>query len=122
MRSFNKDIGNYGENIASEHLKSLGYTILERNYRCKLGEIDIIVSCGNYVCFIEVKTRYVKLFGLPCDAVNIVKQHKILRTAKYYIMNKKFMNLNYRFDVIEVVLNYENNNFVINYIQDAFQG
>lgn len=79
MKHLNKAIGNYGEAIAAEYLKQLGYNILYKNYSCKIGEIDIIAKYKNYICFIEVKTRYSTCYGRPSEAVSYVKQQKYLK-------------------------------------------
>ena len=85
--------------------KHLNQSILDKNFRCKIGEIDIIAREGNYICFIEVKTRYGDLFGSPCEAVTYSKQQRISKVAQIYIMKKRLYRFFCRFDVIEVILN-----------------
>lgn len=121
MKSFNRDIGILGEGLAENYLKNLGYRILDKNFSCKCGEIDLIAIHKDYICFIEVKTRYGIIFGIPAEAVTCSKQHKIHKTAEVYISQKNIFDSNFRFDVMEVVLNGDNNNFLINHIEDAFQ-
>jgi putative endonuclease len=121
MKAHNKDIGALGEGIAETHLKNAGYAIKEKNFRCKCGEIDLIARNNGYICFIEVKTRYGTKFGLPAESVNYVKQKKIYKTAQVYISYKNIADSNFRFDVIEVLLNNDNNDFLVNHIEDAFQ-
>lgn len=121
MYSYKKDIGNLGENIAENYLINRGYIILDRNFRCKTGEIDIIAKDGNYISFIEVKTRYGNLYGTPGESVNYLKQYRIYKTAQMYILKKRLNKFNFRFDVIEVILNHINNDFSIKLIKDAFQ-
>lgn len=121
MYSYKKDIGNLGENIAENYLIDRGYIILDRNFRCKTGEIDIIAKDGIYISFIEVKTRYGTLYGTPGESVNYLKQYRIYKTAQMYILKKRLNNFNFRFDVIEVILNHINNDFSIKLIKDAFQ-
>lgn len=104
MLDSRKALGNYGEDIAVDFLKESNFIILERNFRCHIGEIDIIAKDAEYICFIEVKTRCNTKFGTPREAVDIVKQHKICKTAQYYIMKKKLFKYNFRFDVIEIIL------------------
>lgn len=120
MGSYNKDIGNLGEQISENFLVESGYTILDRNFRCKTGEIDLIAREGDYICFIEVKTRCGNLFGSPCEAVNYPKQQRISKTAQMYILKKKLFKFNFRFDVIEVILNKENSRSSIKLIKNAF--
>ncbi|MBK5240926.1 YraN family protein [Clostridium sp.] len=121
MKTHNKDIGALGEDIAETHLKNTGYVIKEKNFRCKCGEIDLIAVNSGYTCFVEVKTRYGTKFGLPAESVNYVKQKKIYKTAEVYISYKNIADSNFRFDVIEVLLNNDNNDFLVNHIEDAFQ-
>lgn len=121
MHSFNKDIGSLGEDIAEIYLKQIGYTLLERNFHCKLGEIDIIGKDGNYICFIEVKTRCTTIYGSPGEAVNYAKRMRIYNTAKMYITQKKLFRSNFRFDVIEVMLNTHDGISSIKLIKDAFE-
>lgn len=120
MSSFNKDIGNLGEEISQNFLIESGYTILDRNFRCKTGEIDIIAKDGNFICFIEVKTRCGNLFGSPCEAVTYSKQQRISTTAQMYILKKKLFRFYFRFDVIEVILDRENGSSSIKLIKNAF--
>ena len=121
MKAFNKDIGALGEDISESYLKNLGYRILEKNFRCKCGEIDLIAINNGYICFIEVKTRYGINFGIPAESVTYSKQHKIYKTAQVYILRKNIIDSNFRFDVMEVLLNHDNNDFLVNHIEDAFQ-
>lgn len=121
MSCLKKEIGSFGENLAEKYLLDCGYMILDRNFRGKTGEIDIIGKDRDYITFIEVKTRYGKVFGSPCESVTKSKQHRIYRTAQIYIMKKKLCNHFFRFDVIEVMLNETNNNYSIKLIKDAFQ-
>lgn len=121
MKAFNKDIGLLGEDISQSYLKDLGYRILEKNFRCKCGEIDLIAINKGYICFIEVKTRYGSNFGSPAESVTYSKQHKIYKTAQVYILKNNIIYSNFRFDVMEIILNINNNDFLVNHIQDAFQ-
>ena len=121
MKSFNKDIGALGESKSENYLMNLGYKILDKNFRCKCGEIDLIALSKGCICFIEVKTRYGINFGMPAESVSYSKQHKIYKTAEMYILKKNIINYNFRFDVMEVILNNNNNDFFINHIEDAFQ-
>ena len=121
MKTFNKDIGAFGENISENYLKNLGYRILDKNFRCKCGEIDLIAINKGYICFVEVKTRYGINYGTPAESVTSSKQKKIYKTAQVYILMKNIIDYNFRFDVIEVLLNSNNNDFLVNHIEDAFQ-
>lgn len=93
-------IGNLGEEAAVKAIKKQGYKVIERNYRTKMGEIDIIAKDGDYTCFIEVRLRKNNNFGSPADTIDMRKQQKIIRTAKYYAMAKKIYDCPMRFDAV----------------------
>lgn len=118
--SNNKDIGNYGENLACEYLKENNYIILKRNYRSKIGEIDILASKSKILYVFEVKTRYSFKFGAPRECINKIKKRNIIATAQKYICENKLYKNNVEFDLIEVRLNYQNDQFAINHIKNIF--
>lgn len=114
--------GDLGESAAAAYLENRGFSILDRNYRIKNAEIDIIAKDGNAIAFIEVKTRKNLRKGLPAESVNYVKQKKIISAAMYYIRENNLNNVRLRFDVIEVFLqNNYNDSFKFNLIKNAFQ-
>jgi putative endonuclease len=121
MRSKNKEIGDLGERIAEKYLHGIGYKILDKNFRYKTGEIDLIGKDEDFITFIEVKTRTSSYFGLPCEAVTSLKQKKIYRTAEIYILQKKLFKSNFRFDVVEVFLSAVREDYSVKLIKDAFQ-
>lgn len=98
-----KSIGDYGERCAARYLKRHGYKIIERNYRTSFSELDIIATDGEYLCFVEVKTRSNIEFGLPCEAVDVRKRHKLINGATHYAVEKR-LDLPIRFDVAEVYI------------------
>ena len=121
MGSANKSIGDLGEKIAEKYLIDMGYKILDKNFRYKTGEIDLIGKDADYIAFIEVKTRTSSYFGFPCEAVTSLKQQKIYRTAEIYILQKKLFKSNFRFDVVEVFLSNMQKDYRVTLIKDAFQ-
>jgi putative endonuclease len=110
----NKEKGYLGEQIALNYLLKKGANILNRNYRIKSGEIDIIAKFNNELVFIEVKSRTSIKFGYPSEAVNYKKINKIINVAKYYLLKNKLDNIDIRFDVIEVYLKNKEVNHIIN--------
>ena len=110
-----KEFGNKGEDIASEYLEKRGYIILERNFYCRQGEIDIIAKDKNEIVFIEVKSRSSIQYGCPSEAVNKLKIRHLYRTAKYYLYKNKYLNNYIRFDVIEILI--KNGKFNVNHIK-----
>ncbi|HKM40245.1 MAG TPA: YraN family protein, partial [bacterium] len=86
---YNKTVGKQGEEFAQRYLARLGYRIIERNFSCPIGEIDLIAQDGNTLVFIEVKTRSSLRFGLPEEAVTRTKQQKLRNVASYYLQRIK---------------------------------
>ncbi len=104
MEKNKRVIGAKYEEIASLYLQQQGYKILEKNYRCKLGEIDVIGLDKDTIVFIEVKYRKKDTYGHPFFAVTAKKQKTIYQVASYYLREKKLSeNNNYRFDVVGIL-------------------
>ncbi len=94
-------IGTEYEMIAAKHLEKLGYEILARNYRCRAGEIDLIARHGGYLVFVEVKYRADARSGYGAEAVDHRKQERIVRVARWYLMEKHIPESQpCRFDVV----------------------
>lgn len=112
-----KEVGNFGENLACKYLQKNNYNIVERNFNCMQGEIDIIAydSLNKELVFFEVKTRTNFNYGFPAEAVNKLKQRHIKNTIKYYLYSKKINNMYIRIDVIEIVIN--KNNYKLNHLK-----
>ncbi|MFH2145012.1 MAG: YraN family protein [Candidatus Omnitrophota bacterium] len=113
-------LGKEGEKFAVEFLQGKGYKILERNYRCRLGEIDIIAKEAEVLCFIEVKTRTQDTYGRPYEAVNKAKQNKIGRIALMYLKENGLSDIDLRFDVASVFIDQSKRCHEIELIRDAF--
>jgi putative endonuclease len=99
-----KSKGDRGEESAAEFLRGQGYRILERNYRCPLGEMDIIAREGKTIVFVEVKTRSSDRFGPPQAAIGPQKQRRMTAIALWYLKEKGWMDGPARFDVAAVSL------------------
>ena len=97
-----QNLGKQGEEYANQYLQTQGYQIIEKNFYCKQGEIDIIAKDKKEYVFIEVKTRTSLQYGMPREAVNIKKQRHIWNATKYYLYKNKLENKFIRFDVIEI--------------------
>lgn len=97
-------LGKYGEDLACEFLKSHGYKIIERNFRIRGGEIDIIANDNNTLVYVEVKTRSQYMFGRPEESVTLPKLRFLERAAKFYRLKRKNFNLPQleRIDVISI--------------------
>ena len=110
-------LGDWGEDQAAGYLEKKGYKLIERNFRCKTGEIDLIAWHVGVLCFFEVKTRKSLDFGQPSEAVTRVKQQHIRRTAQVYLLSKNWTDVETRIDVIEI-LKYGEKTY-INHIENA---
>ena len=99
-----KDKGDRGEERAAAFLRKEGYRILARNYRCPLGEMDIIAREGKTVVFIEVKARSSKRFGSPLEAIGPQKQRRMTAIALCYLKGQGWLGMPARFDVAAVNL------------------
>ena len=111
--------GKQGEELAVAHLQQLGYRILERNYRCPLGEIDIVAREKDTLVFVEVKSRKTEQFGDPELAVGRTKQRKLTLIALYYLARQKDSQLAARFDVVAVKMLRDRTE--VQLIRDAFE-
>jgi len=96
--------GKKGEDIACRALKRDGYVILEKNYRLREGEIDIIAQHEDYICFVEVKARSSESFGLPEESIINRKKERIIIAANTYIEENDLHGMSMRFDVVAVNL------------------
>lgn len=98
-----KDTGNYGEDKAARFLETNGYTIIQRNFRTRTGEIDIICQKNDFLVFVEVKTLPNGDLDTLSRVLNLTKQKKIIKTAKYFVQNhRQYSNGYIRFDVLAV--------------------
>ncbi|MGI5963120.1 MAG: YraN family protein [Lawsonibacter sp.] len=93
--------GKWGEDIAATYLKKKGYHILHRNWRCRMGELDLVASKGQYLCFVEVKLRKSAAYGTAGEAVDWRKQRKLYAAARFYLLQNS-TQLQPRFDVLEI--------------------
>ncbi len=114
-------VGLEGEAVARRFLKDLGFRIVEENFNCPLGEIDLIVEDGDILVFVEVKTRRSTRFGTPAEAVHARKQRQILRVAEAYMRERRFRGP-CRVDVVAVEFPGQGTEARIELIRNAVQG
>ena len=100
----NTAFGRMGEDRACLYLEEKGMTLVTRNFRCKHGEIDLIMKDGSVFVFIEVKTRRSRLYGEPIEAVTVYKQRHIRYTAEVFLLARHLHDIRIRFDVVEVMM------------------
>jgi len=114
--------GGYAEELVVKYLMEKGYRIVERNYRCPVGEIDIVAQKDEYICFIEVRSRTSSDYGEPYETITYPKQRRICKTAKYFISQhpEYYNKYSFRFDVGSVIFT-GNTDYSIEYIIGAFE-
>ena len=98
------DLGRFGEELAYKKIKRLGYKKIIRNYRCPLGEVDLIANDGDTLVFIETKTRKGKSVGYAKEAVDARKKRQLSKVALFYMKSNNCCETKARFDVIAVSL------------------
>jgi putative endonuclease len=115
-----KELGRWGEKMAAQYLiRKKRFDIIEYNYRCPIGEIDLVAHHNNILVFIEVKTRRSLAFGFPAESVNKIKQRKYVQLAQYYTKENGLTYADCRFDVVEVFVKH-NGSCQFNHICNAF--
>ena len=111
------ELGKQGEEIAAQYLIEKGYEIVERNWRNKHKEIDIIAKDGKDLVIVEVKTRQTDEYGDPDIAVTRQKQRRLISAANAYLFQNK-LDIDTRFDIISII--FKEDKPVIDHIEDAF--
>lgn len=97
-------LGKYGEDLAARHLVGAGFTILARNWRCPVGEIDIVARDGDVLVIAEVKTRSSLAFGSPAEAITRRKADKLRELALTWLQHNPGRGCGVRFDVLSIVV------------------
>ncbi len=115
----NQIVGKEGERAAEIYLKKKGYRIVERNYRCAVGELDLIALDGKVIVFVEVKTRSGDRFGSPLESVPRYKQRKMIQTALFFMSQHRLHERQARFDVVGISRGGKKP--LIQHIQNAFE-
>ena len=123
MPTEKRKFGDIGEKIAYYFLEDKGYSILETNYQKRTGEIDIIARLNNTLHFVEVKTRTNfsnDKFGAPQESVNYHKQKRLVKTALFYLLEKKYLDdTDWQIDVIAITIDKNKKTAKINHIKNA---
>ena len=102
MTNARRALGQLGEDLAAQHLRRLGYVILERNYRCRSGEIDIIARDQGRLAFVEVRARRGTAYGTPEESVTRRKQVRLATVARHYLQEKGCEDVDWGIDVVAV--------------------
>ena len=122
---YKQELGAKGEKVALDMYKIKGYRVVQRNFKCRIGEIDLICVKDKTLVFCEVKTRTRLVFGLPAEAVDEKKKQHIRRCAASYLsqgmrLNRLFKDYDMRFDVVEVI--FVGEKCEVNHLENAFDG
>jgi putative endonuclease len=112
-------LGKEGERIAELFLKKKGYKLVERNYRCAAGELDLVMLDQRVIVFVEVKTRTGSGYGTPLEAVAVRKQKKMIYVAQFFLSAKKLSQREARFDVVGV--SWPGAQPLVEHIENAFE-
>ena len=99
----NGALGAYGERVAARHLAEEGLVVVDRNWRCDAGEIDLVLRDGDVLVFCEVKTRTGTAYGHPLEAVDAVKTERLVRLAGRWMEDRGVVAADVRFDMVGVV-------------------
>ncbi len=111
-------IGKQAENLACHYLEQRGLSLIERNFRSRRGEIDLIMRSAEQLVFVEVRYRKQSRFGTPADTVNVAKQRRLISCANTYLQ-KNPLPLPARFDVVSI--EQKGSSTIVNWIADAFR-
>ena len=123
--NYKQELGAKGESLARDMFKIKGYRIVERNFKCRIGEIDLICVKDKTLVFCEVKTRTSLLYGMPAESIGDKKKQHLRRAAASYLsqglrLNRLYKDFDIRFDVVEVI--FVGEGCEVNHIENAFEG
>ena len=122
MPSAKTKLGNQGEEAARRLLESQGYRILESNYRCRYGEVDIVAMDGDCTVFVEVRTKRSKSFGSPEESLSKLKQRRLTTTALTYLQARDTLQADWRIDLVSVRFPVGNESPKIDHVKHVVQG
>ncbi len=120
-RTERKDTGNLGEKLAARFLKNKGYSIVETNYRCRSGEIDIVTRRGDCLVFVEVRTRSSLSYGTPEESITPAKMLHLERASEHYLQNHSGLPESWRVDLVAIELDGDHRVKRIEHIENALE-
>lgn len=118
MQTYQKKLGNFGEKIAEKYLNTKGYTIIYKNYRKRVGEIDLVAQKDNKTIFIEVKTRTSYKFGYPEEAIDQYKLEKLSNVIDEYLLENKLPPDNIQLDCLIIEFGHNSRKIKIRHIKN----
>jgi len=119
MQTQKQVVGREGEQIAESFLKKKGYRMVERNYRCRVGEVDLIALDRRVIVFVEVKARNDGSFGSPLESVHPRKQKRMTKAALFFLTEHKLHHRDARFDVVGI--SFAGREPMVEHIENAFE-
>lgn len=122
MKMERRDIGRLGEELAQDFLRKKGFSIIDTNYRCPEGEIDIVALQDDCLVFIEVRAKTSPVFGSPEESITQTKKKRLIATAHYYRQSHDHLPASWRIDFVAVELNYKVKPIRIELIENAITG
>jgi len=122
LPTYRTRLGSLGEKLATEHLRRLGFLILDTNFRCRGGEIDIVARQGDTLVFVEVRTRRGSAFGTSQESLTPAKGRKIIITAQTYLQTHEDLSANWRIDAVAVEMDKGGRLLRLELIENAFSG
>jgi len=114
-----RQFGNWGERAAEYFLRQKGYLVLEKNFRTRYGEIDLICQKGGRFIFVEVKTRRSCWFGTPEESVTRKKQRHLIAAAQIYLSSHHISGIDWQIDVIAILGGPDDEKITIRHLQNA---
>lgn len=118
-----REFGKQGEKLAESYLTSRGYQIMERNFSCRFGELDLIATDRKFLVFVEVKSRMTKRFGKAVEAIDRFKKEKLIKSALVFIhQQERPLNLIWRFDLIALQLSLSGRLRNLIHLKNIFDG
>jgi putative endonuclease len=120
-RNDRRGLGQWGEDLAAQHLITKGYRIVARNWRCGIGELDLVARDGDCLAFVEVRTRRGRSMGSPEESITPSKQAKLIELAETYILEQDWLGY-WRIDVIAVEMDRRGRLLRVEHYENAVTG
>ena len=119
MSDDRQKLGRWGEQLAAQYLESHGYKVLDRNWRCRRGEIDLVAKEGDVLVFVEVKTRRGRDYGTPEEALTRYKVKRLLELGQRYMLERDLEDVEWRVDLVAVELDRQGNLLRFEHVPNA---
>ena len=121
MPSARSRLGSLGEGIAREHLERNGYEVVTTNFRCRWGEIDIVARIGDWLVFVEVRTRRTASYGTPEESLSSRKRERLIATAETFLQSHPEAPKEWRIDLISVRMGQSGAQAQVDHMENAIE-